>query len=1240
MDNHILGEADSIRTSKILASDLFDEVFYREQVTEDSVSSPLEHYCETGWRLGLDPSPTFSTRAYLEDHPDVRNLDTNPFRHYIDHGQFENRSIKPSARLSSAVRILVASKEVDTAVAMLLERAFCPIHAQALHPTEATSLAGYLEHSWREIESPRFGAWRRQPRRGAEWQISKAERKRILEAAQSYTSNRDLCAALNAMVDIAFYSERCEAVGIMTHAELNLDVVMHYLAVGRHFRISITPLFDIAYYVEAATKVKSQVVDPANAIIDYFSNGEAKGLRPCSFFNPDYYGSRYGADVGSPLVHYVVHGAELDYQPCAAFWNNWYRKSHRIGDINPLVHFYRFGIRERLSPNPIFNLSWYARLVDLPSEENPLQHYVTKGFLNDVSPAPLVDVSYIGQQVAASGIHQQAGETVVELYLRMACELNPHPLFDTAYYLRRHEDGNTITHPLAHYLETSVAEPKFPNPYFSDQVYYDARPDVLRSRVNALVHYVCSGYREDVRVHPLVDHGYLRRTLLNLNGITPLAAAITNRVGSTVRMRAVSEHPDCANKSKWLPVALNIERAAERYPKVRPSRIKIGILAHVFYVDLLPEVIAFAHNVPKSSSLLVTTDTSAKRQDITLALKESGLTGWEVRLHENRGRDIAPSFIGFADRLPSLDYCVHIHTKRSHHYDQPFDQWRRYLFAENGGTRARVDAILRVFEANNTLGALAPVDFAPIRQFISWGYDRSMVEALLLLAGRRDSLDDVSLEFPSGSMFWFRTKALAGLFEAGLERYHFDAEEGQVDGTLAHAIERAFFMLIETEGYDWARFCSSGRLGGYKITNDIKFARSHLLPSRKMTDAIMVKLPETAPFYCRAVDNDRQRLNLLIPTCDLQVGYAGVSEAIRQFRAIGDRLGTNTDLRIIATDTPFNNMTVPPQDFTIFSSLIEDSDLAVVPGYLRRQQPLGLRRNDYFVASAWWNAKQALELIDAQSSIYNGTNNRRMVYLIQDFEPGFSAWSTRWALAESTYRHPKQTIAVFNTPFLSEFMSARYEFSTKMTYYPGINGELLIPLEDQLTNGGREKIMLLYARMQAERNCIEMIDAVVSHCVEQDPNFWSEWRFLAIGETFKPALLQCRAIEVLGRLSLPAYREYLAKSRLGLSIMISPHPSYPPLEMAGAGIRVLTNIYENKDLSKLHENIESFQAFDPPTIARQLRLMAKETNVPGKPLADWFFGGRSNLHEIAEAVAHEIQSELGVSGPLQPEKAV
>ena len=52
--------------------------------------------------------------------------------------------------------------------------------------------------------------------------------------------------------------------------------------------------------------------------------------------------------------------------------------------------------------------------------------------------------------------------------------------------------------------------------------------------------------------------------------------------------------------------------------------------------------------------------------------------------------------------------------------------------------------------------------------------------------------------------------------------------------------------------------------------------------------------------------------------------------------------------------------------------------------------------------------------------------------------------------------------------------------------------------------------------------------------------------------------------------------------------MISPHPSYPPLEMAAFGMGVITNRYGQKDLSRWAPGIRSIDMFTPEAIADAL----------------------------------------------------
>ncbi|AQS86354.1 hypothetical protein A0U92_08280 [Acetobacter aceti] len=76
----------------------FDREWYLKQhpdVRQANID-PSRHYIETGWREGRNPNPHFDSHAYLAANPDV-GPDTNPFEHFIFFGIAERRLLKPDA---------------------------------------------------------------------------------------------------------------------------------------------------------------------------------------------------------------------------------------------------------------------------------------------------------------------------------------------------------------------------------------------------------------------------------------------------------------------------------------------------------------------------------------------------------------------------------------------------------------------------------------------------------------------------------------------------------------------------------------------------------------------------------------------------------------------------------------------------------------------------------------------------------------------------------------------------------------------------------------------------------------------------------------------------------------------------------------------------------------------------------------------------------------------------------------
>lgn len=223
-------------------------------------------------------------------------------------------------------------------------------------------------------------------------------------------------------------------------------------------------------------------------------------------------------------------------------------------------------------------------------------------------------------------------------------------------------------------------------------------------------------------------------------------------------------------------------------------RQKPAVHLHAWYLETLPEVLSALREAALDWTIVVTTP--AQQVDLARqALVAHELQG-EVIAVDNHGRDILP-FLEVSERLLQAghDVVLKLHTKRSTHRADG-DQWRQELLQRlvQGGRAARIHA---AFQADPALGmVVAEGHLLPVADFIGGnGPALARLQARLGLETPADAT-----QFGAGSMGWWRLQALRPLLDAHLHRSAFEDEQGQIDGTLAHAIERALGACCEHAG--------------------------------------------------------------------------------------------------------------------------------------------------------------------------------------------------------------------------------------------------------------------------------------------------------------------------------------------------------------------------------------------------------------------------------------------------------
>jgi lipopolysaccharide biosynthesis protein len=234
-------------------------------------------------------------------------------------------------------------------------------------------------------------------------------------------------------------------------------------------------------------------------------------------------------------------------------------------------------------------------------------------------------------------------------------------------------------------------------------------------------------------------------------------------------------------------------------PIANPARI--GVVVHVFYPELLAEILAQLPAIPVAFDLIVT-NASGTPIDIDQTALPNASTVIVVDV-DNHGRDILP-LVGLvnAGLLNAYQVVLKIHTKRSD-WRAGHDElegtgaaWRERLLGALLGSEANVSGILDGFATTPSLGVVTADGSVLGREF--WGDNEAVVAGLL----RRLELDlrRDFLTFPAGSMYWIRGFLLQGLRALNLSAHDFEIEAGQVNATTPHAIERLIGIVTTEAG--------------------------------------------------------------------------------------------------------------------------------------------------------------------------------------------------------------------------------------------------------------------------------------------------------------------------------------------------------------------------------------------------------------------------------------------------------
>lgn len=178
-------------------------------------------------------------------------------------------------------------------------------------------------------------------------------------------------------------------------------------------------------------------------------------------------------------------------------------------------------------------------------------------------------------------------------------------------------------------------------------------------------------------------------------------------------------------------------------------------------------------------------------------------------------------------------------------------------------------------------------------------------------------------------------------------------------------------------------------------------------------------------------------------------------------------------------------------------------------------------------------------------------------YFMQDYEPLFYEAGAVYSVIEQTYRMEFSCIA--NTPGVgSKYLNYS---SDVISFYPGVDMDLFYPEKQSHKVSGRVFKVVFYGRPGNPRNCftlgiltLKALKRKMKHRV-QIISVGADWDVNEYGLK--------GVVENWGLLgSLEEVAELYRSCDAGLVFMVTPHPSYQPLEYMASGCATVTNINE------------------------------------------------------------------------------
>jgi O-antigen biosynthesis protein len=322
---------------------------------------------------------------------------------------------------------------------------------------------------------------------------------------------------------------------------------------------------------------------------------------------------------------------------------------------------------------------------------------------------------------------------------------------------------------------------------------------------------------------------------------------------------------------------------------------------------------------------------------------------------------------------------------------------------------------------------------------------------------------------------------------------------------------------------------------------------------------------------CEVAQPSVRRVSMVTDSIGSESLFGGVGTALLLSAQLANRM--NAVLRVVTR----NEVPSPANAWQIlnaygiklhqnieFAFAPPRSDPTATPSVIDTVPSLSVYPGEIFVTTSWWTTSAALASVPVAS----------IIYLLQEDERMFYAFGEDRVHCERVLRNQDIRFVVNTRLLYDHLMATGLDHLGRNGFWfePAFPRSLFHP---RPRDTGAKKRFFFYARPNNPRNLFHIGLGVIDRAVNEGILDLARWEIFLVGKDIPHVKFGVDYIpQRCEGLGWEAYAELAGTIDLGLSLMYTPHPSYPPFDLAASGAVVVTNSFANKqDLSSYSPNI-------------------------------------------------------------------